>query len=325
MRLPKFKYFEPGDLKEADSILKSESSAKILAGGTDLLVNMKHRIECPAAIVNIKRIGDLDYIRSDNGNIRIGALTPLKRLHMSTDIKDNFPGLAQAAAAVGSYHHQVMGTLGGNICQQNRCMFFNQSRWWRSARPTCFKAGGEICHVLNKKEVCYSTYCGDMAPTLMVVNAKISLANAEGSREVPIQDLYTGDGKNPLSFSTNEIMTEICIPAEENDGVSVYIKFANRDSIDFPIVGTALWASMEKKEYRVAFTAVDRKPVRASNVEAFLNGKKLDEKVITEASALAAKQAKPVKTSVYSPSHKRRMMGQLLQNAVKEAVRRSAQ
>ena len=325
MRLPKFKYFEPPDLKEAGAILKNERSAKILAGGTDLLVNMKHRVECPAVVVNIKRIGDLDYIRQDNGDIRIGALTPLKRLPVSTEIKENLPGLAEAAAAVGSYHHQVMGTLAGNICQQNRCMFFNQSRWWRSARPTCYKAGGEICHVLNKKEICYSTYCGDMAPVLLVLNAKISITGTKDTREVPIEDLFSGDGKVPLNLKPDEILTEICIPLDANKGVSSYIKFANRDSIDFPIVGSALWASMERKEYRVAFTAVDRKPVRGPNVEAFLNGKKLDEKAITEASALAAKVAKPVKTSVYSPSHKRRMMGQLLQRAVNEAVRRSVQ
>lgn len=325
MRLPKFNYFEPRDLKEAGSILKNESSAKILAGGTDLLVNMKHRVECPAVVVNIKRIGALDYIRQDNGDIRIGALTPLKRLHMNALITDNFASLAEAASAVGSYHHQVMGTLAGNICQQNRCMYFNQSRWWRSSRPTCYKAGGEVCHVLNKKETCYSTYCGDMAPTLIVLNAKLLLAGIDGTREVAIEDLFSGDGKMPLSLKPDEILSEIRIPLDVNKGVGCYIKFANRDSIDFPIVGTALWASLEKKEYRVAFTAVDRKPVRGPNVEAFLKGKNPDEKTIKEASALAAKEAKPVKTSVYSPSHKRRMMGQLLQSAVNEAVRRSTQ
>jgi 4-hydroxybenzoyl-CoA reductase beta subunit len=324
VRLPKFEYFEPKDLKEAASILKNESSAKILAGGTDLLVNMKHRVECPSVIVNIKRLDELDYIRQDNGDIRIGALTLLKRLQMNA-LTDNFPGLAGAASAVGSYHHQVMGTLSGNICQQNRCMYFNQSRWWRSSRPTCYKAGGEICHVLNKKEVCYSTYCGDMVPVLLVLNAKISLTGVDGKREVDIEDLFSGDGKAPLNLEPDEILTEICIPSDANKGVASYIKFANRDSIDFPIVGTALWASMDKKEYRVAFTAVDRKPVRGQNVEAFLKGKKLDEKTIKEASALAAKEAKPVKTSVYPPSHKRRLMGQLLQSAVNEAVRRSVQ
>ena len=325
MRLPKFEYFEPKDLKEALSILQNEPAAKILAGGTDLLVNMKHRVECPPVLVNIKRIADLDYMRRDNGDIRIGALTPLKRLHTESLIVEDFPGLAQAASAVGSYHHQVMGTLAGNICQQNRCMYFNQSKWWRSSRPTCYKAGGEICHVVNKKEICYSAYCGDMAPALMVINAKIALEGPDGSKEMPIEDFFSGDGKAPLVKEPGEILTEIIIPKASADGISTYIKFANRDSIDFPIVGTALWASEKEKQYRVAFTAVDRKPVRGKQVEDFLNGIELSAENVKAASDLAAKEARPVKTSVYSPSHKRRMMGLLLQNAVNEAKRRSSE
>jgi 4-hydroxybenzoyl-CoA reductase subunit beta len=324
VRLPKFEYFEPKDLKEALSILQNEPAAKILAGGTDLLVNMKHRVECPPVLVNIKRIADLDYLRRDNGDIRIGALTPLKRLQAESLIVENFPGLAQAASAVGSYHHQVMGTLAGNICQQNRCMYFNQSKWWRSSRPTCYKAGGEICHVVNKKEICYSAYCGDMAPALMVINAKIALQGSDGSKEIPIEDFFSGDGKAPLVKAPGEILTEIIIPKASADGISTYIKFANRDSIDFPIVGTALWASEKEKQYRVAFTAVDRKPLRGKQVEDFLNGKELSAQNVKTASGLAAKEARPVKTSVYSPSHKRRMMGLLLQNAVNETKRRSA-
>jgi CO/xanthine dehydrogenase FAD-binding subunit len=127
VRLPKFEYFEPGDLKEAVSFLKDEPSAKVLAGGTDLLINMKHRVECPTAIVNLKGIDGLDYIEQENGAVRIGALTNLKRLYMTPMIVENMPGLAEAAQAVGSYHHQAMGSLAGNICQQNRCKFFNQS------------------------------------------------------------------------------------------------------------------------------------------------------------------------------------------------------
>jgi 4-hydroxybenzoyl-CoA reductase subunit beta len=325
VRLPKFEYFEPKDLKEAVAILQNEPAAKILAGGTGLLVNMKHRVECPPVLVNIKRIADLDYIRQDNGDIRMGALTPLKRLHAESFIVENLPGLAQAASAVGSYHHQVMGTLAGNICQQNRCMYFNQSKWWRSARPTCYKAGGEICHVVNKKEICYSAYCGDMAPALMVINAKIALEGPDGSKEMPIEDFFSGDGKAPLVKKPAEILSEIIIPRASADGISSYIKFANRSSIDFPIVGTALWASENEKQYRVAFTAVDRKPVRGKQAEEFLNGKELSAENAMAASDLAAKAAKPVKTSVYSPSHKRRMMGLLLQNAVNEAKRRSSE
>jgi 4-hydroxybenzoyl-CoA reductase subunit beta len=323
VRLPKFEYFEPETVKEAVSILQNEPAAKILAGGTDLLVNMKHRVERPPVLVNIKRLHDLDYVRQNNGDIRIGALTPLKKLYMTSLVMAKLPGLAQAASSVGSYHHQVMGTLAGNICQQNRCKFFNQSQWWRSSKPTCFKAGGEICHVVNKKEICYSTYCGDMAPALLVMNARIALTGPGGSRELPIEDLFSEDGKTPLRLNQGEILTEIILPAESASGICRYQKFANRDSIDFPIVGTALWASAEKKEYRVAFTAVDRKPLRAHQIEAFLNGKTPDQNTIKKASDLAAGEAKLVKTSVYSPSHKRRMMGLLFQSAVNEAMRRS--
>ena len=325
MKLPKFEYFEPEDLKAAVAILQNEPAAKILAGGTDLLVNMKHRIECPPVLVNIKRIAGLDYIRQDDGDLRIGALTPLKRLPAESFIVENFPGLAQAASAVGSYHHQVMGTLAGNVCQQNRCMYFNQSKWWRSSRPTCYKAGGEICHVVNKKEVCYSAYSGDMAPAMMVINARIALEGPDGSKELPIEDFFSGDGKRPQVKEPAEILREIIIPKGAADGISSYIKFANRDSIDFPIVGCALWASDNEKQYRVAFTAVDRKPVRSRKVEDFLNGKQLSTENTKAASDLAAKSAKPAKTSFYSPSHKRRMMGLLLQSAVNEAKRRSSE
>ena len=323
MRLPKFEYFEPKDLKEAVSLLQNEPSAKILAGGTDLLVNMKHKVECPLTIVNIKRIEGLDYIRQDHRGVRIGALTTLKRLYTTPMICEKLPGLAEAAAAVGSYHHQAMGTLAGNICQQNRCKFFNQSKQWRSSRPVCYKAGGEICHVVNKKEVCYSSYCGDVAPALFVLSAGIVLTGPEGSKEMALEAFFSGDGKAPLALNPGEILTEIIVPVDAVEGGSCYTKFANRESIDFPIVGAASWASAERKECRVAFTSVDRKPIRGHQVEAFLNGKDLNDEIVNEASSLAAKEAGPVKTSVYSPSFKRRMMGLLLEGTVGQAVRRS--
>ena len=161
-------------------MLQRNPTAKILAGGTDLLVNMKHRVEVPPVVVNIKMISDLDYIRHDNGAVRIGALTPLKRIYQTPFIAEKLPALARSASFVGSFHHQTMGTLAGNLCQQNRCKYYNQSQWWRSARPTCFKAGGEICHVVNKKETCYSSYCGDSAPALLVMNARVVLQGAGG-------------------------------------------------------------------------------------------------------------------------------------------------
>ncbi len=323
MRLHKFRYVEPKSIDEASSILLDEPTAKIFAGGTDLLVNMKHRVEVPSRIVNIKKVSGLDYVRQENGTFRIGSLTSLKRVYGSPIIAENLPSLASAASSVGSYHHQVMGTIGGNICQQNRCKYFNQSQWWRSARATCFKAGGEICHVVNKKEICYSTYCGDLAPALLVLDARIVLQRKGNSREMPLEMLFSGNGKTPLNLERGEILTEIIIPKEAMDGFSTYQKFANRESIDFPIVGAAFWASREEKKYRTAFTAVDRRPLRGQQGEGILNGKDLSEDILEEAGSVASREASPVKTSVYSPSYKRRMMGLLVRSAIQEAMRRA--
>ncbi len=323
MRLPKFEYLEPTSIVEAVSMLHNDPAAKILAGGTDLLVNMKHRVELPPIVVNIKKISDLDYIHHDDDAVRIGALTPLKRICQTPFIVEKLPALARAASFVGSFHHQTMGTMAGNLCQQNRCKYYNQSQWWRSARPTCFKAGGDICHVVNKKETCYSSYCGDLAPALMVLDAKVVLNGAADSREIPAAELYSGEGKTPLNLRNGEILTEIVIPSEAAQGVSSYTKYANRESIDFPIVGAAFWALTEKKAYRVAFTAVDKRPVRGHRLETFLDGKELNPAIVADASELASKEAAPVKNAIVSPGHKRKMMGILFQSAVNEATRRA--
>jgi 4-hydroxybenzoyl-CoA reductase subunit beta len=243
---------------------------------------------------------------------------------MTPVIIEKLPGLALAAEAVGSYHHQVMGTVVGNICQQNRCKYFNQSQWWRSSRPTCYKAGGEICHVVNKKETCYASYCGDIAPVLLVLNARILVMGPQGKKEINLEDLFSGDGKAPLNLSPGDIVTEVIIPAPDMNAASGYSKFANRESIDFPILGAAFWAAPGNRQYRLAFTAVERKPVRALQVEAFLDGKELNQKNIAAAGELAATAAKPVKNSVYSPSYKRRMMGLLLKEAAFQAMGRNS-
>ena len=322
MRLPTFDYVEPKSIEEASSVLDAEPEAKILAGGTDLLVNMKHRVETPSVVVNIKGISNLDVIEKKNGAIAIGALASLKSVYRNPLIKERLPALSRAASSVGSYHHQTMGTIGGNICQQNRCRYFNQSRWWRSSRPLCFKAGGETCYVANKKEICYSSYCGDVAPALLVLNATAILASQRGMREISLEDLFSGNGEAPLDLQSGEILTQIIIPDEALDEFSIYMKFANRESLDFPIVGMALWASVKEKAFRVSFTGVDRGPFRAKRVEGFLEKKDLTEETLEKVVGLASKEATPVKDSIHSPSHKRLIMGLLLKKAFKEASRR---
>ncbi|HMK65873.1 MAG TPA: FAD binding domain-containing protein, partial [Thermodesulfobacteriota bacterium] len=307
---------EPKSIEEASSILLAEEKAKILAGGTDLLVNMKHRVEQPSVLVNIKKIGGLETIQRVQGGLHIGSLISLKKLSQNSLITGGASVLSQAASAVGSYHHQSMGTLGGNLCQQNRCKYFNQSQWWRSSRETCFKAGGELCHVVNQKQTCYASYCGDVAPALLALGAKVILKNRDGFREAALESLFSGKGQAPLTLLPGEILSEIVVPEDSLKGSSGYVKFSNRESIDFPIVGMAFWQSGDSREYRIAFTALDRRPLRANQVESLLRDKPLTPEVIEEAVTLVTKEAKPVKSSLYSPAYKRKLMGILFRQAL---------
>lgn len=320
MRLPKFTYVEAKTVEAACAILAEERHAKVLAGGTDLLVNMKNRLETPDVLVNLKKVPHLDFIRPDDGGFTIGALTSLKRIYSSREIMSKLPSLTQAASGVGSYHHQVMGTISGNICQQNRCNYFNQSGGWHSDRPKCLKLGGGICHVVKNGSKCFSCYHGDLAPVLIAMNATVEVQGPEERRIISIEDLFSGDGETPLVLTQGEILTMVRIPAKSMQGVSCYIKFADRGSIDFPVVGVAVWALPAEGEYRVCFTAIDRRPVRAKQIEDFLRGQRQDAKVLRQAEELCMKIGRPVKNASFSPSYKRQVMKRLFSQAARKIL-----
>lgn len=320
MRLPKFNYRQPKSIQEACSILLDHPDAKVLAGGTDLLVNMKHGVETPSMIVSLKGLTDLNYVRRADGAVRIGGLTPLKTVYRDAYVAQNLGALAAAASSVGSYHHQTMGTIGGNLCQQTRCKYYNQSKWWRKSRPTCFKAGGELCHVAKKEHVCYSTYCGDVAPALLALDAEVVLTGKSGTRQVPLESIFSGTGQAPLNLERGDILSEIVIAEQAVEGFSTYKKNANRGSIDFPIVGAAVWASSSTGESRIALTAVDRKPVRARQLEGFLKDGKLNEEKLQAVDSLVTKEARLMVSSIDSLSYKRKMLGVLVKAALSEAM-----
>ena len=213
MHLPEFEYVEPKSLKGAARALALDPQGSVLlAGGTDLLVNMKHRLMEPRRLINLKSIPKMAYIESAKGEVRIGALTTLHEVSSSSLIRDQYPALYQAAQEVGAYSHQVMGTVGGNLCQGNRCRYYNQSAFWRNARGICYKAGGEICHVVRKPGECHSTYCGDLAPVFIALEANVNVVGPEGERRFPLKKLYRQDGKRPLDFIKGEILKEILLP-----------------------------------------------------------------------------------------------------------------
>lgn len=321
MRLPKFEYLEPKALKEAAKVLALDPKRTVLlAGGTDLLVNMKHHVIQPKRVINLKTIPKLAYISNEKNGLRIGPLTTLHDIISSSTIQEKYPAINQAAKEVGAYSHQSMGTLGGNLCQGNRCRYYNQSVFWRSVRPLCFKAGGKICHVVKKPKECHSTYCGDMASVLIALNAQIEVLGPDGERTFPLKKLYTQDGKKPLSLRKGEILKEVFVPPPS--GKTLYLKWRLRESIEFPIVSLALQIEKEGdvkiKKAKIIFSAAGPGPVEALEAEKMLEAASLDEQGIEKVSNQAIKEITPMRTSIYSPAYKRKMAGILLRQALEK-------
>ncbi len=327
MHLPKFEYLEPRSLKEAGKALAADPRGTVLlAGGSDLLVNMKHGLIQPRRLINLKTIPKLAYILEEKEGLRIGALTALHDLASSSLIQEKYPALRQAANDVAAYVHQVMGTLGGNLCQGNRCRFYNQSVFWRSVRPYCFKAGGEMCHVVRKPKECHSTYCGDMAPVLIALGARVKLVGPDGERALDLKRLYTQNGKRPLSLKKGEILREVLIPSP--CGKTLYHKWRFRDSLEFPVVSLALHIEKNGKDRvdraKVIFCGVGAGPVETSEAEKRLKDASLDDQMIGKVSSQAVKEISPMRTSIASPAYKRRMAEILLRQGLEEMERSSS-
>ncbi len=321
MRLSEFEYLEPKSLKEAVKIFASDVKGSVLlGGGTDLLVNMKHRVIQPKRVINLKTIPRLAYISEGKDGLKIGALATLHDLASSSLVQEKYPVLSQTAQEVGAYAHQVMGTIGGNLCQGNRCRFYNQSTFWRSARPLCYKAGGGVCHVVRSPKECHSTYCGDMAPVLISLDAQIKAAGPDGERSFPLKELYTRNGRKPLSLRKGEILKEVCIPPPS--GRALYLKWRLRDSLEFPIVSLALHVEKEGErkiqKVRILFSGVGSGPVEASEAEKMLKAGHFDDRMVEKVSNQAIKEISPMRTSIYSPAYKRKMARILLKQALEQ-------
>jgi 4-hydroxybenzoyl-CoA reductase subunit beta len=322
MHLPKFEHLQPESLEEALDLLSEHGEeANVMAGGTDLLVSMKHRLLTPKYLLNLKGLG-LDFIEEGKEGLRIGALTRLVGIIKSPLVRERFPVLAQAAGYVSAPPLQNMGTLGGNLCLNTRCFFYNQSQFWRQARPLCFKTGGEVCHVVKGSDHCYSVYQGDLAPVLIALEAQVKLAQKGSERVIPLLDLYTGRGEEPIALDAGEILTEVEIPALAASWGGDYQKLRYRGAMDFPLVGVA--AVLHRNggscaRARVVLTAVASAPVVVEEASKLLEGQKPDEEVIARAAEAAYESAHPVANVGSTPRYRRKMVRAMAKRAIANA------
>ena len=242
--LPEWHLIRPSTLAEAAQAAAAHPGSRWLSGGTDLLVNIRRGILAPSVLIDTAGIGELHSVKADAEKLEIGASVTLARLAKDPDIAAHYPVLAQAAGSIAGPTHREMGTLGGNLCLDTRCIYYNQSDWWRSANDHCLKTTGEMCYVAPKSRgVCFATFSGDLAPALLTLGAEIDILGAAGKRTLPLADLYigharhdgsAGDGKNYLALNPGELV--IAVRARNTPGLrSAYDKIRIRKSIEYPV------------------------------------------------------------------------------------------
>jgi 4-hydroxybenzoyl-CoA reductase subunit beta len=281
MRLPWFEYRAPRTLAEAARILADEGpDAALIAGGTDLLPNMKRRQMAPRLLVSLRHIAELKR----NG----GALGAGIRLSEIVQTPALPRGLRQAAAQVATVHLRNMGTIGGNLCLDTRCTYYNQNYEWRKAIDFCLKKDGDICWVATASKRCVAMSSTDCAPALLALGARVRLVSAGGERELALEELYNNDGIDYLRRRPDEILTEVAF----NDVPSTYWKLRRRGAFDFPVLGVA--AALHAQGARLALGAVASRPFLVDKANEFLRGKSLTDQVIEEAGRIAASRAKPM-------------------------------
>jgi len=296
MRLPWFEYRAPRTLDEAVRILAGEGPyAMLLAGGTDLLPNMKRRHQEPAVLVALRGVNGLKKIANGTG-LSLGAGLTLTEVVAAAPVREHYRGLWEAAAQVASPHLRNMGTLGGNVCLDTRCTYYNQSYEWRKAIDFCMKKDGATCWVATASKRCVAVSSTDTAPALIALDAKARLVSAAGEREVALADLYNNDGIDYLTRRPDEILAEITLPPAQG-WRSTYWKLRRRGSFDFPVLGVAAAVRAAPdgtiEDARIVLGAVASRPVITKAGE-LLAGKPLTDEVIAEVATKVASRAKPM-------------------------------
>jgi 4-hydroxybenzoyl-CoA reductase subunit beta len=324
LSLPEFKLLRPRTLDEAlTHLAKHADSTRILAGGTDLIPSMRQRLFEPAFVLDVRHIPDLKGIRPGDG-VEIGALTTLTDIERSKFLRQHYPVLVEAAATVASPILRNMGTIGGNICLDTRCLWYNQSLTWRKGCGFCIKKDGDLCHVAPGGSKCWAVFSGDTPPALLCLEAEIEIVSPGGRRRIPLRDFYTGIGDSYRKLQANELVTRVLLPQSTADLLGAYRKLRVRGSIDYPLAGVAVALKRENgqvSDARLAITAVNPAPVLVKGASSLLRGRPLSEDLAEALADLAARIAKPLTTSALTPEYRREMIRVFTKRAVLAAAK----
>jgi len=327
MRLPPFEYHAPQSLDQALA-LKAQfgSAAAILAGGTDLIVNLKNRLSSPAAVVSLKNIKELRGIEDKGDAVIIRSGTSLIDTARHPAVRDHFPILVRAVGSIGAIGIQhFRGTIGGNLCLQPRCILYNQSLFWRTGKKSCHRTGGKECLALQGAESCQSICSADTVPVLIALSAQLTIAGRGGTRTLPVSEFFTGKGESPFNLAAEEIVTEIRLPLPWAPMSWSYQRVSFRSAVDFPLMNAAAVAIRDNgkvETFRLVLSAAGPAPIVLKEAETVIKGREPHPGMLrlAEEAALRAAEGVVVENASASKEYRIKLAAVTARRAVREAL-----
>ena len=323
LRLPPIKLETPCTVHDAAKAI-ANGNARLVAGGTDLWPNMKRRHQKAETVISLMSIPGLAAIDSSGSDLHIGGTATLANIIRDDKIRERFPAFAKAVASISSPPLRNMGTIGGNLCIDTRCTYYNQTEEWRRSIDYCLKEEGTICWVATKSPRCWAHTASDSAPILCALDAKVKLVSASGEREIPLAKMYVDDGIDYLTKQPDEILTEVIVPGTSDDSHcrSAFWKLRRRGSIDFSTMSVAavVWMDDDEVVTRASLFlgAVGAAPMPVAEIATVLVGNKISDDAIAEIARAAHKIAQPMDNTDFAPSWRGKMTEQYATAALRE-------
>jgi 4-hydroxybenzoyl-CoA reductase subunit beta len=300
-----FRIVRPVSIEDAISHHVSHSGSRFLAGGTDLVVAMRRGLSHPTLLIDLSGVGELGHIEVGKQETSIGTAVTIDTLTQHAATRARYRAVADAAAGIAGPGHRAMATVGGNLCLDTRCIYYNQSEWWRKANSYCLKYRGDTCHVAPNGQRCHAAYSGDLAAAMLALGAEVEIANSTGRQRIPLQDLYIEDGKRHLALSEGELVVAIHLPTDPPP--SAYQKLRVRKAIDFPLAGVAVALDAEDGTIRtvsIALTGTNSRPFILHGTQDFA-GRAIDDVLLRDVDRLVQKQVQPMRTTTVSSNYRR--------------------
>jgi 4-hydroxybenzoyl-CoA reductase subunit beta len=323
LRLPRLAYLRPRSIEEASELAASNPGSMFIAGGTDLVPNLKRRQFDAPVLISLNRCADASVAGDAAHGVHIGAGTTLDALAHHHLLGDGYRALAQACGSVSTPQVRSMGTIGGNLLVDPRCNYYNQTQAWRKAVGFCMKRDGDICLVARSSPRCWAVSSSDSAPAAMALDAQVTLQGVEGSRRILAADLYKDDGIDYTTKRADEVITSVHLPLPKGRLTSAYWKLRRRPAFDFPILGVAValtWDDGAVREARGAMSAVGSHPVDITAFLAPLQGQRPTDGLIAGVAEAADKPARPLDNTDLNHYWRKRMAKVYIERALRDAV-----